>query len=269
MSNAPVRYKYKHDEIDYNVSFLNKNGHQMINATEMAKPFNKNATHWLRNQQSQDYIEAYCELRNCNSTDLLQVTYGNNGGTWMHEDIALEFARWLSPKFAIWCNDKIKELLKNGYVYLKTASPNELNEHVNHQVQRENSKAIAMKNYGVEKNQQKIINHFRDITYRLVGVYPIQIKSWGRNNGVPESVISKGSREVLRYISSSATACMSLIENIIASNPDMTIDNIDELMPYVIELEPFFRKMIEIGHINPKDSEKIKLYKELKQNNEK
>lgn len=32
----------------------------------------------------------------------------------MHEDVALEFSRWLSPSFAIWCNDRIKELLKFG-----------------------------------------------------------------------------------------------------------------------------------------------------------
>ena len=32
----------------------------------------------------------------------------------MHEDVALEFARWLSPAFAIWCNDRIKELLTIG-----------------------------------------------------------------------------------------------------------------------------------------------------------
>ena len=32
----------------------------------------------------------------------------------MHEDVALEFARWLSPAFAIWCNDRIKELLRTG-----------------------------------------------------------------------------------------------------------------------------------------------------------
>ena len=40
-------------------------------------------------------------------------------GTWMHEDVALEFARWLSPEFAIWCNDRIKELLTMGM----TATP--------------------------------------------------------------------------------------------------------------------------------------------------
>jgi phage antirepressor YoqD-like protein len=48
------------------------------------------------------------------STDLVRVVYGDNGGTWMHEDVALEFARWLNPAFAIWCNDRIKELLKTG-----------------------------------------------------------------------------------------------------------------------------------------------------------
>ena len=32
----------------------------------------------------------------------------------MHEDVALEFARWLSPAFSIWCNDHIKELLTTG-----------------------------------------------------------------------------------------------------------------------------------------------------------
>ena len=30
------------------------------------------------------------------------------------EDVALEFARWLSPAFAIWCNKRIKELLQYG-----------------------------------------------------------------------------------------------------------------------------------------------------------
>ena len=34
----------------------------------------------------------------------------------MHEDVALEFARWLSPVFAIWCNDRCKELLLTGTV---------------------------------------------------------------------------------------------------------------------------------------------------------
>jgi len=32
----------------------------------------------------------------------------------LQEDVTLEFARWLDPKFAIWFNARIKELLKYG-----------------------------------------------------------------------------------------------------------------------------------------------------------
>lgn len=40
----------------------------------------------------------------------------------MHEDVALEFARWLSPAFAIWCNDRIKELLLTGKASIPSRS---------------------------------------------------------------------------------------------------------------------------------------------------
>ena len=86
----------------------------MVNATEMAKPFAKRATHWLNNQQTKDFVSALSGVRNLTPSDLVKVTNGDNGGTWMHEDVAIEFARWLSPSFAIWCNDRIKELLTVG-----------------------------------------------------------------------------------------------------------------------------------------------------------
>lgn len=65
---------------------------------------------------TQPYLrQALSEVRNLTSADLVKVTKGGiEQGTWMHEDVALEFARWLNPAFAIWCNDRIKELLKTG-----------------------------------------------------------------------------------------------------------------------------------------------------------
>lgn len=87
----------------------------MVNATEMAKPFGKRAVDWLRNDQVQEFISALSKVRKCTLADLVQVTKGGSGrGTWFHEDVALEFARWLSPQFAIWCNDRVKELLRYG-----------------------------------------------------------------------------------------------------------------------------------------------------------
>lgn len=87
----------------------------MVNATQMAKPFGKEPKFWLMNQSTTDYLNELSKVRNLTLTDLVQVTKGgNNPGTWMHEDVAMEFARWLSPAFAIWCNDRIKELLQYG-----------------------------------------------------------------------------------------------------------------------------------------------------------
>lgn len=87
----------------------------MVNATQMAKPFEKRPIDWLQNQSSIEYLNELSKVRKSTLADLVQVTKGgNNSGTWMHEDVAMEFARWLSPAFAIWCNDRIKELLKTG-----------------------------------------------------------------------------------------------------------------------------------------------------------
>lgn len=106
----PVIYSYKGSEI----SFMSGDN-VLINATQMAKPFGKQPIDWLKTNQSKDYIETFSKLKFISLADLVQVIKGgNNPGTWMHEDVALEFARWLSPAFAIWCNDRIKELLKTG-----------------------------------------------------------------------------------------------------------------------------------------------------------
>lgn len=88
----------------------------MINATEMAKPFGKLAKDWLSNKSTKEFLSTLSAVRTIPLTGLVEIKQGGNGeqGTWMYEDVALEFARWLSPAFAIWCNDRIKELLQYG-----------------------------------------------------------------------------------------------------------------------------------------------------------
>ena len=112
MNTSIINFDYKGSQISFN-----KGENVMINATQMAKPFGneKRPQFWLGNQYVKDYIEELSKARNIALADLVIVTKGgNNPGTWMHEDVALEFARWLNPSFAIWCNDRLKELLKTG-----------------------------------------------------------------------------------------------------------------------------------------------------------
>ena len=101
-----------------NMTFVRKDGKVMVNATEMAKPFGKTSKDWLRTKQTQEFVNALSSVRQICPSQLVIAVKGNSGqfeqGTWMHEDVAIEFARWLSPAFAIWCNDRIKELLTLG-----------------------------------------------------------------------------------------------------------------------------------------------------------
>ena len=97
----------------------------MVNATQMAKLFGKRPAKWLELPSTKEFLAKLIAIRK-SDTDMVVTESGGasggkkgGGGTWMHEDVALEFARWLSPEFAIWCNDRIKELLRHGM----TATP--------------------------------------------------------------------------------------------------------------------------------------------------
>ena len=99
----------------HEISFQKKDSSVMVNATEMAKAFDKRPSDWLRTEQSERLLNAMAASQKCVPADLVKVINGGgNYGTWMHEDVALLFAQWLSPEFYIWCNDRIKELLKVG-----------------------------------------------------------------------------------------------------------------------------------------------------------
>lgn len=108
--NNPVIYSYKGSEI----SFMSGES-TMINATQMAKPFNKRTNDWLSLKQTNELIDSLSAKTGIPATGLVTVNQGgNNQGTWLYEDLALIFAQWLSPDFYLWCNDRIKELLKTG-----------------------------------------------------------------------------------------------------------------------------------------------------------
>jgi KilA-N domain len=118
-----TEYEYQ----DAKISFAHKDDKVMINATEMAKSFGKQPANWLRLKSTKKFLKAltdnrYTEMQN-GKNKLIQLVQGGNEktsqGTWLHQDAALEFARWLNPRFGIWCNDRIKELLSTGL----TAAP--------------------------------------------------------------------------------------------------------------------------------------------------
>lgn len=99
-----------------NITFSSENG-VMVNATEMAKAFEKRPVDYLRLPSTTELINAIVRKSHISENQLIVTKQGsaiNGGGTWMNEDVALDFAQWLSIDFKLWCNDRIRELLTQG-----------------------------------------------------------------------------------------------------------------------------------------------------------
>ena len=123
MKNQNYIISYNGVNIPFIADLENGNS-TMINATKMAQCFpSKRLDHFLENQTTKDYINALSADTGKPVSELLKTKKGGNDrdsqGTWMHEDLAIEFARWLNPEFSVWCNTKIEELLTNGTATLE------------------------------------------------------------------------------------------------------------------------------------------------------
>lgn len=114
MKNYIQKYIYEDNPVSFETG-----ENIMVNATEMAKPFGKKAKDWYRTEAAREFIDAVSVGKKIPTSDLVQIRQrGKNSGTWMHRDVAIEFARWLNPLFAIWCNDRIFELVNEGNVVI-------------------------------------------------------------------------------------------------------------------------------------------------------
>ena len=94
-----------------------------LNATAIAKHFGKQPRDYLVNQQTQEYIAALAENLSIKGNPLIdekqivKIKSGsskNGGGTWLHPKLAIHFARWLDPRFAVWCDEQIEQILSGS-----------------------------------------------------------------------------------------------------------------------------------------------------------
>jgi len=85
-----------------------------INATKTCETLQRQGLdNFLRSKRFRDYGQALAEnLKYVNFTDLKSTQKGRQGGTFLHPKLAIEFARWISPQFAVWCDERIAEILQ-------------------------------------------------------------------------------------------------------------------------------------------------------------
>ncbi len=121
-----VKSKYEnalvHDtSITVDISFLESSGCLFFNATEIAKPFGKRPDDFWKQEQNRSYLAALITLSAGNKTlgDFIVTRRGRgHAGTWFHNDLALQFARWLSVEFAVrldcWVKQRIGDEQKRS-----------------------------------------------------------------------------------------------------------------------------------------------------------
>lgn len=83
-----------------------------FNATQAAAFYGKRPIDWLKQKDVKEYLDLLCQFHKVTQNHFIKTRRGKNvGGTWFHPKIAIPFARWCDPSFAIWCDDQITKIL--------------------------------------------------------------------------------------------------------------------------------------------------------------
>ncbi len=149
-----LEFIYQDTQIHF---LLSNDDNVMVNATEMAKAFNKRIDVFLKTEPTKAFINALefpptggnSEPINCEN---LIKTKGKMG-TYFHRILAIKFAAWLDPNFEVWVYTTIDKILFGFY-----------KQHWDAHIKQENAKAImeaSKKKLLLQANQEDVIAYFK------------------------------------------------------------------------------------------------------------
>lgn len=84
-----------------------------VNATAMCKANGKQWSKYRESDRCQTYLNALAETSGIRMFDLIESRQGQGGGTWIHPQIAVDLARWISAPFAVWMDGWFLEQSEN------------------------------------------------------------------------------------------------------------------------------------------------------------
>jgi hypothetical protein len=116
--NKTIQFIYQETQIHFLINPSDEN--VMVNATEMAKLFDKRIDVFLKANQTKKFIKALekklSSLPPNGGNESLKILETNtNLGTYMHRTLALKFAAWLDTDLEIWIYDTIEKILFGNY----------------------------------------------------------------------------------------------------------------------------------------------------------
>jgi len=115
-NSKAVEFIYQETEIHF---LLGNEKNVMVNATEMAKMFDKRIDVFLKTEPTKAFIKAVefppvgGNSESISREDLIQTK--GKMGTYFHRILALKFASWLDPNFEVWVYSTIDTILFGNY----------------------------------------------------------------------------------------------------------------------------------------------------------
>jgi hypothetical protein len=109
---------------DYNGTPINKRADGYINLTQMCQANGKRIDNFFRLKQTQQYINILSRSLTSEVTEIVQGGNPQEQCTWGHPTLAINLARWISPEFAIWCDNHIFNLMSTGTTELQKVDDN-------------------------------------------------------------------------------------------------------------------------------------------------
>lgn len=116
-----LEFIYQETAIHFLLNPTDKN--VMVNATEMAKMFDKRVDDFTRLSSTENFIEAlildlnsqnnHADVRDYSREDV--ISSSKKRGTYMHRLLALKFAQWLDMSFELWVIKTIEEIIFGNY----------------------------------------------------------------------------------------------------------------------------------------------------------
>ena len=110
------------DNTEFVIPFRKKDGY--VNATQLCKAGGKRIDNWVRLESTKDLINELYNSLGSEGVKIIETTEGKNGGTYLHPDLSVPLAQWLSSSFAIQVSRYIRQLYLTGKVELGNEKTN-------------------------------------------------------------------------------------------------------------------------------------------------
>jgi len=114
------KYDYNGTIVEFEIS--NTDADVMVNATEMAKIFNRDIHQFTKSITTKSFIVECLKPANASLLKISQesdlIISKQKSGTWMHRILALKFAAWLNPAFELWVFFTIEKLINENQLFV-------------------------------------------------------------------------------------------------------------------------------------------------------